>query len=340
MDVTAHEHIAVTVARRHRVVVEPIAHQRQRGDTRRELLAGVVRRRRQRLEGGKIALQPLPDRPMMAAQTVRHSTAAAFQKMGVQRLEALEHRDWYEVVPSRIADEPFDFALVVAFARSAEPVLEQVVRLQLGEHARPLPLAVTEDAGHCDSGVVIQDRLRNAAEKCERPNMAVAEGFRRLCRITGHKTGVRVRKVKSEEVDLAFDATDNSDGFTKVYLSMSRRMLQRHEHLLSPPMPAGHIILHNRDAACETVFVPKPLEDPLRGMLLLLRTRLVVQENAIDHENKWIKLRPSWWLLAHVTRRYRKLHHLGDCPRINPKLSCRLAMAQPLNSNRIANPSI
>src|ERR1700730_1804857 len=154
MDVTAHERIAVTVARRHRVVVEPIAHQRQRGDTRRELLAGVVRRRRQRLEGGKIALQPLPDRPMMAAQTVRHSTPAAFQKMGVQRLEALEHRDWYEVVPSRIADEPFDFALVVAFARSAEPVLEQVVRLQLGEHARPLPLAVTEDAGHCDSGIM------------------------------------------------------------------------------------------------------------------------------------------------------------------------------------------
>ena len=36
----------------------------------------------------------------------------------------------------------------------------------------------------------------------------------------------------------------------QVYLSMPRRMLQRHEHLLSPPMPASHIILHNRDAAC------------------------------------------------------------------------------------------
>src|SRR4030088_2799861 len=103
--------------------------------------------------------------------------------------------------------------------------------------------------------------------------MAIAEGFRRLCRITGHKTGVRVRKVKSEEVDLALDATDNSDGFTKAYLSMSRTMLQRHEHLLSPPMPAGHIILHNRDAACETVFVPKPLENPLRGIRAISRSR-------------------------------------------------------------------
>src|SRR5882724_11340016 len=121
--------------------------------------------------------------------------------MGVQRREALKHRDGYEEVPSRIADQPFDFALVVAFAKSAEPILKQVVRLQLGEHACALPLAVTEDAGHRDLGVVIQDRLRYAAEECKCPNMAVAEGFRRLCRIAGHEAGIRVRQGKSEEVN-------------------------------------------------------------------------------------------------------------------------------------------
>src|SRR5665811_1372212 len=78
------------------------------------------------------------------------STAAAFQQIGVQRLEALEHRDLYEEVAARIADQPFDLALVVAFARPAEPVLEKIVRLQLGEHARALPLAITEDAGYRD----------------------------------------------------------------------------------------------------------------------------------------------------------------------------------------------
>src|SRR5262245_61953994 len=106
MDVTAHKHIAVTVGRWHRVVVEPVAHQRQRGDARGNLLTGVVRRRQRCLEGGKIALQPLADRSFMAAQTVSHSTAAAFQQMGVQRLKALEHRDGYEEVPSRIAESP------------------------------------------------------------------------------------------------------------------------------------------------------------------------------------------------------------------------------------------
>src|ERR1700683_1141117 len=101
MDVAAHKNIAVTVGRRHRVVIAPVAHQRQRGDSRGHLLAGVVRRRQRHLQRGKVALQPLADRPVMTAQTVSHSTAAAFQQIGVQRLEALEHRDWYEEVASR-----------------------------------------------------------------------------------------------------------------------------------------------------------------------------------------------------------------------------------------------
>src|SRR5215204_5316379 len=126
----------------------------------------------------------------MATQMVSHATAAALQQIGVQRLKALEHWDWNEEVPARIADQPFDFALVVTFARSAEPILEQVVRLQLGEHARALPLAVTEDAGHRNLAVVVQDRLWNPAEECERSNVGIAEGFRRLCWIADHKAGV------------------------------------------------------------------------------------------------------------------------------------------------------
>src|SRR5271154_4709356 len=116
---------------------------------------------------------------------------------------------------------------------------------------------------------------------------------------------------------------------------MTRRMHQRHEHLLSPLMPASHVILHNRDAACEAVFVPKPLEDPLRRMLLLLRSRLVVPENAVDYGNKWIKLRFCRRLLAHVTRRHRELHHLVHGPRINPEPPRRRPLAQPLNPNRM-----
>ena len=98
--------------------------------------------------------------------------------------------------------------------------------------------------------------------------MAVAEGFRRLGGVADHEAGVRVRQVKSEEVDLALHAADDADGFAKVDLGMSRRMLQRHKHLLSPLTPAGDVILHNREAAREAVLVPETLKDPLRRMLL------------------------------------------------------------------------
>ena len=75
--------------------------------------------------------------------------------MGVQRRKARERWDRHQKVPPRIADQPFDLALVVAFARSAEPVLEQVVRLQLGECPRPLALAVAKNAGHRKLGVIV-----------------------------------------------------------------------------------------------------------------------------------------------------------------------------------------
>src|SRR5207247_9797976 len=112
---------------------------------------------------------------------------------------------------------------------------------------------------------------------------------------------------------------------------------QRHQQLQSTMTPAGHVILHNRDAACEAVFVPKPLEDPFRRMQLLLRPRLVVPENAVDHWNKWIKLRLRRRLLAHVTRRHRELHHLVHSPRINPEPARCRPLAQSLNSNRMSH---
>jgi hypothetical protein len=136
-----------------------------------------------------------------------------------------------------------------------------------------------------------------------------------------------VRQVKSEEVDLAFYAANDADRFTKICLSMPGRMHQRDEHLLSSLTPTGNVILHNRDAADEAVFGPKPFENPFRRMLLLLRARLVVLENLGDHRNKWIKLRLRRRLLAHVTRRHRELHHLAHGPWIEPEPAGRCPLA-------------
>ena len=213
-----------------------------------DLLAGVVGRRQRLLEGRQIALQPLADRLGVAAQDLAHALAAAVGQMRVQRREAVEHRHRHHEVAPREADEPLDLALVVALGRPAEAILEQIVRLQLGEHARALALAVAEDLGHRDLRVVVQDRLRHArlarlrqaAEERERLHVAVAERLRRLGRIRHHEVGVRMRQIEREVVDLLLHAADDRQRLAEVGLRVPRRMHQRHEHLLrraaaSPP---------------------------------------------------------------------------------------------------------
>lgn len=79
------------------------------------------------MEDGKITVQSVTDRPIMAAQPVSQPLPATFQKMRIQRIKALEHRDWHEEVAPGITDEPLDFAFVVALAWATEAVREQVM---------------------------------------------------------------------------------------------------------------------------------------------------------------------------------------------------------------------
>jgi len=58
-----------------------------------------------------------------------------------------------------------DIALVIASRRSAELVIKQVMRLQLCEPARPNTGAISKDTGHGDFGIVVENRLRNAAKE-------------------------------------------------------------------------------------------------------------------------------------------------------------------------------
>ena len=69
------------------------------------------------------------------------------------------------------ADQSSDLALVVALARPAEPVLEQIVGLKLREDARSLPLPIAQDPGNRQLGVVVQDghggrRRRRQTPRC------------------------------------------------------------------------------------------------------------------------------------------------------------------------------
>jgi hypothetical protein len=145
------------------------------------------------------------------------------------------------------------------------------MRLQFGEGARALARAVAEDACDRQPGIVIQDRLRHAAEKGESGIVPVEKGLGPLGRVGLEETGIRVRQVEAEEVDLLPHAADYRHRFAKVGLGMTGRVGQRYEHFLCPGTMLVHIGLHGRVAAGIAVLGAQALENTLGRVPLLQR---------------------------------------------------------------------
>ena len=276
----------------------------------------------------------------MAAQPVAETATAVRQQLLVQRGKADGMGQRHQVVPSDKPDQTFYFAFVVALAGPPKPIGEQVVRLQLAEHARPLPGAVAQDARHRQLGVVIQDRHRHAAEERERRHLPGTERLRRLRRIRLHEPGVAVRQVHGKEVDLAFHPADHRQRLAKVGLSMPGVVAQRHEHLALPLTQRQHVILDDGQTAATAVLGAQTLEDPLGRLPMLRRPSLVLGQDALDDPHKRVQLRARRRTAASISRWHRERQHLRRRPRGDAKPTRRLAPTDALNPNRVADPTI
>ena len=84
-----------------------------------------------------------------------HPLQAAPLQVGVERLEALEGRHRHQEVAPHVAHHALDLPLVVALAGTSEPVVEQVAGLELREGPGALALAIPQDPGHRQPGVVV-----------------------------------------------------------------------------------------------------------------------------------------------------------------------------------------
>ena len=116
VDVAADQNLAVTIGGRHRIVGAAIAHQRQRADPARLLLAGIVGRRRQLMERRQIPHQPFANRLLVTAQAITEPAATPLEQLLVQRRKARRPRHRHQQVAARPADQSLNFAFVVAFA--------------------------------------------------------------------------------------------------------------------------------------------------------------------------------------------------------------------------------
>ncbi len=68
-------------------------------------------------------------------------------------------------------------------------------------------------------------------------------------------------QVHHQKVDLPFNAADDGQRLTKVSLSMTWWMCQRHKHLPLTLLGRVNVILHNRDAAVKTMLIHCPAVD-------------------------------------------------------------------------------
>src|SRR6516162_8648444 len=151
--------------------------------------------------------------------------------------------------------------------------------LQLAEYSRPLSRPIAQDARHRQLRIVVQDRLRYAAEEAERGIVPVTKRFGGLRRIGLHKAGVAVRQVDCKEVDLALYPGDLRQRLTKVRLRMARIVPQRYEDLPLSQPARQHVILNNGDPAGIAVLVAKPLEDPLSSKSCCLPGKLTGRQH-------------------------------------------------------------
>lgn len=123
----------------------------------------------------------------MSANNIVLALQALPLQPGVQRIEAVKPGSRNQEVSPAIADDPLHIAFVVPLAGTAEPVFEQIMRLQFREGSGPHPFAVPEDLGDCDNGVVVEQRQGRAAEEGEGRVVAIAKGFGGLGRAGLHE---------------------------------------------------------------------------------------------------------------------------------------------------------
>ena len=303
-------------------------------------MTGVIGRRRQRHERGYVRLHALANRRRLAAQDRLTPLDAGVEEPRVERVETVrDGQRRHEVAPD-ISDQPLDLALVVALARSAKAVVEQVMALEFREHLRAQALSALHDLGHREPGVVVQNRLRHAAEKIERRHMAVAEGFRRLGWIGLDEAAVRVRQIHAKVMKADLLARDIGVRLAKIRLRMPRAMAQGNEHLARAQHGPRHILPHDRVAAGKSFFIPQPFENPLRRVALLLVHAPVVFKDLVDPRHIRTKLLRRWPLAPPVARRNRILKHLRDRVAMNAKALRRLPAAQPVHHHRASYPGI
>lgn len=189
----------------------------------------------------QIGLQPFANAGLGAAQDIALPFAALLFQMSIERGPVRKGRNRHHEVAPRVADQTLHGSFVVARAGSPVAVVDHVVRHQCAEPLCSLPGAIGQNPCNQTAVIVVEDRPGDRAEERKGMDVPIQPGLGGGRRIGPDKTGNPVRQVKGEEMRLLLHPADHDQRFAENRLCVSRRMAERHEHLLAGPLPSQHL---------------------------------------------------------------------------------------------------
>ena len=269
-----------------------------------------------------------------------HPCQAALLQVGVQRLKALEGRHRHQEVAAHVAHHPLHLPLVIALARSPEPVLEPVVGLQLGKRPGPLTTTIPQYPGHRQLRIVVQNALGHAAQEGKGRDVTVQKGLGGLRRICLHKATVAVGQVQHQVVHLPLHPGDDRHRLPEITLGVTWWVGQGHEHLLGPSSVLPDVVLDRRVSAVEPVLIPQPLKDPLRRVALLPGNLVVSFQDGGNYPGEGRKLGSAGWFLASVPWGRRVGQHLAHRVPVQAKHPGGFPNTHPFHHAGPANPRV
>jgi hypothetical protein len=199
----------------------------------------------------------------------------------------------HPVVAAEVADLPFDTALFVSLAGSAEAGGVAPVRPE-GDKALCLFAAVsTQDPSHRAGQVVITQRMKDPAKACERQLMSFKKCLLGGTQISTMERCSAVHAAHRKDLQLHSLLAEIGVGFIPVNLRFCRwRIALRNEDVLPGhpqlPLAVADILADPRLAHRKVRTLDlQTLVNPRRSVPLLARCRQVGGQDAIDERHHW-----------------------------------------------------
>jgi hypothetical protein len=255
--------------------------------------AGQEGLRRQRRQQRPFCAKALAHGLLLTSPAPTFLRGSAHRQDRVELVDAAHLGQRHQVRPAHVAHQVLHLALLVPLPRGAVVSAEAERALQRHELLARQELAVDQSSEL--ARVVVPDRGRCPAPRGEGVHVSVEPGGTVLPRVRHDHVACRVRQPRAEQLHRLLHTRDPPPRFTEVDLRFRAGVVRQGNRdrgecrpaVLTNPLP------HRGLAPGEAVLVAQLLPDPVRGVPLFGRPRLILLQPVQDYRRHGIHHRAT-----------------------------------------------